>query len=104
MNYTISFYVPEAHCEEVKQAMFDAGAGIQGNYKECAWQVLGYGQFTPVADSQPFLGKEDQLERVQEYKVEMYCEEHALKAVISALIKQHPYEVPAYNVLRNENI
>jgi len=100
--YQISFYVPEKHCESVKQAMFDAGAGKLGNYQECSWQVAGQGQFKPLEGSQPFLGKKNQLEQVNEYKVEMLCDEKVLKTVIAALIKHHPYEEPAYFIVKNE--
>ena len=31
--YKLEFYVPESHCEEVKNAVFAAGAGQQGNWK-----------------------------------------------------------------------
>lgn len=103
MSYTISFYVPKAHCEAVKQAMFKAGAGIQGNYQECAWQVLGKGQFKPLKGSQPFIGKNNQLEHVEEYKVEMYCKDKALKLAVKAMLDQHPYEEPAYSVVKHDN-
>ncbi len=100
--YQISFYVPEKHCEAVKQAMFNAGAGKLGNYQECSWQVAGQGQFKPLEGSQPFLGKKNQLEQVNEFKVEMLCDEKALKTVIAALLEHHPYEEPAYFIVRNE--
>jgi hypothetical protein len=43
----IEFYVPETHLEQVKSAMFSAGAGRVGDYDCCAWQTLGQGQFRP---------------------------------------------------------
>ncbi len=97
-HYQISFYVPEKQCEQVKQALFDAGAGILGNYQECSWQTLGQGQFKPLDGSQPFLGEKDELEMVGEYKVEMLCDGKKIKSVIKALKSSHPYEVPAYSV------
>jgi len=102
--YQINFYVPKEHCEKVKQAMFDAGAGIIGDYQECSWQILGKGQFKPMQGSQPFLGKQDQLETVAEYKVEMICKAEKIEAVIQALKSSHPYEVPAYSVIKLLNI
>lgn len=54
MSYKLCFYVPVTHIEQVKQAMFAAGAGTIGNYDCCAWQVLGVGQFRPLAGSQAF--------------------------------------------------
>lgn len=43
----IEFYVPEEQLEQVKQAMFEAGAGKVGNYDCCAWQTVGVGQSDP---------------------------------------------------------
>ncbi len=102
--YKICFFVPETHVEVTKTAMFEAGAGRIGDYDSCAWQTLGTGQFRPLAGSDPFLGERDQLERVSEYKVEMVCEDGSVSAAVSALKQAHPYEEPAYEVLRLENI
>ncbi len=102
--YKISFYVPESHLEQVKQAMFAAGAGKIGHYSHCAWQVLGEGQYKPLTHSKPFLGQQDQLEKAAEYKVEMVCEKHLIHDVIAALKLIHPYEMPAYQVIAMESI
>jgi hypothetical protein len=56
------------------------------------------------AGSQPFIGEKNKLETVNEYKVEMLCDVDVIKPVIKALISSHPYEVPAYSVLKLENI
>ena len=98
--YQISFYVPEAQCDQVKQAMFKAGAGVFGNYQECAWQTLGEGQFKPLEGSQAFIGEVNKLEKLTEYKVEMVCQSNRIKQVIEALKESHPYEEPAYSVLK----
>lgn len=102
--YKIAFYVPATHLDTTKSAMFAAGAGKIGDYECCAWQVLGQGQFMPLAGSQPFLGKTDQLEYVAEYKVEMVCKRDIIKDVIAALKSAHPYEEPAYHVIAMETI
>ena len=43
----IECYVPESHLEQVKQALFSAGAGQLGDYRACCWSVSGQGQFEP---------------------------------------------------------
>lgn len=101
-NYQISFYVPPSHCEAVKQAMFEAGAGTLGQYACCAWQTKGQGQFMPLTGSNPFLGHTDELEQVDEYKVEMLCSESRIQAAIIAMKQAHPYEEPAYAVIKLE--
>jgi hypothetical protein len=102
--FKLCFYVPESHAEAVKQAVFEAGAGKLGEYDSCCWQTLGQGQFRPLQGSQPFLGQQGQLETVAEYKVEMLCEDELIQSVIKALLLAHPYEEPAYDVVKIETI
>ncbi len=97
--YKLCFYVPESHLETVKQAVFAAGAGRIGDYDQCCWQVLGQGQFRPLAGSNPFLGQQGALETVPEYRVELVCAAGFIKAAVSALLDAHPYEEPAWDVM-----
>ncbi len=97
--YKLVFYVPESHHQQVKSAVFSSGAGKQGDYDQCCWQVLGVGQFRPLKDSQPFLGEQGKLEQVPEYRVEMICDDGCIQAAVSALKQSHPYEEPAYDVI-----
>ncbi|RZA08253.1 MAG: NGG1p interacting factor NIF3, partial [Proteobacteria bacterium] len=55
-------YVPESHRDEVKKAMFAAGAGKLGNYDQCCWQTLGEGQFRPTEGANPAIGAVGKLE------------------------------------------
>ena len=98
--YKIVFYVPESHLEAVKQVMFGAGAGKIGNYDQCAWQVKGNGQFRPLSGSQAFIGEVGCLETLEEYRVEMVCEDDLIRQVVKALVQAHPYETPAYDVIK----
>jgi len=101
--YLLYFYVPETHLEQVKNAIFAVGAGSIGNYKSCSWQTRGEGQFMPLAGSNAFIGEPDQLERLVEYKVEMICTAEQIRPAIAALKNAHPYETPAYQVLKVES-
>ena len=98
--YKICFFVPENTVEMVKKAMFEAGAGRIGNYDSCAWQTLGTGQFRALENSNPTIGQQNVVEQVSEYKVEMVCEDELVKQVIDALISAHPYEEPAYDIIK----
>lgn len=98
--YKITFYVPESHLEPVKAALFAAGAGRIGAYDACAWQVKGQGQFRPLPGSNPFVGKTGQVEQVDEYKVELVCDDASIQRAVAALREAHPYEEPAYDVVR----
>ena len=96
--YKLTFFVPESHKEAVKQAIFAQGAGRYDGYDCCSWETLGNGQFKPLSGSQPFIGQQDKVEIVAEYRVEMICADENIKSVLQALIAAHPYETPAYDV------
>jgi len=96
--YKLTFFVPESYKEAVKQAIFAQGAGRYDGYDCCSWETLGNGQFKPLSGSQPFIGQQDKVEIVAEYRVEMICADENIKSVLQALIAAHPYETPAYDV------
>ena len=95
MHHLIT-YVPASHRESLKQALFAAGAGRIGQYDQCCWEVAGQGQYRPLAGSQPFLGEQDRVETVAEYKLELVVDDARVSAVIAALRAAHPYEEPAF--------
>ena len=100
--YKICFFAPIEHTEKVKEALFAAGAGKIGQYDCCSWQTAGSGQFRALTGSQPFIGKQDKLETVDEYKIELVCDSEHINAAIQALKASHPYEEPAYEVYKLE--
>lgn len=102
--YKMCYFVPETHVEQTKQALFDAGAGRIGDYDSCAWQCLGRGQFRPLEGSNPFLGNAGEVEAVDEYKVELVCADERIREALVALKRAHPYEEPAYEVYRLEDL
>ena len=97
--YKLTVFIPDAALEQVKSALFAAGAGTIGNYEQCCWQVQGSGQFMPMAGSQPNIGAQDALESVEEWRVEMVVAIAYIKEVVEALKQAHPYETPAYDVI-----
>ncbi|TBW53305.1 NGG1p interacting factor NIF3 [Marinobacter halodurans] len=100
--YKLCYFVPESHLDVTKTALFEVGAGRIGDYDSCAWQCRGQGQFRPLDGSQPFLGQTGKVEKVDEYKVELVCEDDLIGDAIQALKSAHPYEEPAYEVFRME--
>lgn len=102
--YKLAFFVPPSHVEQVKNALFAAGAGRIGAYDCCSWQVLGQGQFRPLDGSQPFIGQAGEVEQVQEWKVELVVADEVIQQAVAALKDSHPYEVPAYDVWKLEEI
>lgn len=97
--YKLTVFIPNEALDQVKSALFAAGAGKIGNYEQCCWQVKGVGQFKPLAGSTPHIGVQDSLETVDEWRVEMLVNESLMVDVIDALKRAHPYETPAFDVM-----
>lgn len=102
--YKMCYFVPESHLEVTKAALFESGAGRIGDYDSCAWQCKGQGQFRPLEGSNPFLGQAGEVEKVEEYRVELVCRDELIQAAVQALKESHPYEEPAYEVFRMEEV
>ncbi|SMF35390.1 hypothetical protein SAMN02745866_02236 [Alteromonadaceae bacterium Bs31] len=95
--YQLVFYVPKSHVDEVKQAVFNVGAGKIGDYDSCCWQVEGSGQFRPLKGSKPYIGTLGEVEKVPEFRIELVLEQDLLEEAVAALKSAHPYEEPAYS-------
>lgn len=86
------------------QALFDIGAGRIGNYDCCCWQTEGIGQFRPLENSNPAIGSLNEIEQVNEVKIELVCEDDLVKQAIQAIKISHPYEEPAYDIWKLEDL
>ncbi len=98
--FKIVVFIPKTHTEKVKEEMFKAGAGKFKNYDNCSFEIEGVGQFRPLKNANPFIGKQNQLEKIAEMRVEMVCEKKCLNEVISAMKSAHPYEEVAFDVIQ----
>src|SRR5690625_1549323 len=96
--YKVVIYVPESHRSNVMDAMSDAGAGHIGNYSHCTFQTKGQGTFKPLQGTNPYIGTQDELEFVDEVKIESIAEEDILNKVVNSMVEAHPYEEAAYDV------
>ncbi|GAB7386337.1 Nif3-like dinuclear metal center hexameric protein [Bacillaceae bacterium] len=94
----IAVFVPKTHHEQVLQAMAEAGAGWIGNYSHCTFNVEGTGTFKPLAGTNPYIGEQGKLERVEEIRLETIVPHGLVNKVVTAMIKAHPYEEVAYDI------
>lgn len=92
-------YVPPEATDRVLAALFDAGAGAIGDYRECAFVAAGAGQFRPLVGANPAVGAVGRLERVAENRVEVVLPRSRRGEVVAALRAAHPYEQPAFHVI-----
>ncbi|MEV6362826.1 Nif3-like dinuclear metal center hexameric protein [Nocardia asteroides] len=90
--------VPQTHTASLMSALFTAGAGAIGDYREAAWYTAGTGQFRPLPGANPAIGTVGAVETVTEDAVEVVAAPTSRLAVLAALRAAHPYEEPAYHV------
>jgi dinuclear metal center protein, YbgI/SA1388 family len=96
-------FVPQLHSYRVRQAMFEAGAGQIGNYDACSFNAEGIGTFRANENAQPFVGNIDELHSEPENRIEVILPDYLKSKVVNALIKTHPYEEPAFDLIPLKN-
>ncbi len=96
-------FVPPDHADKVRDALFDAGAGVIGRYDRCSFNAGGYGTFRGDAGTHPFAGEAGKLHRETEIRIETIFPAWREAAVIRSLLETHPYEEAAYDVFALEN-
>lgn len=101
--FKLVVYVPVAYTEAVFRAMSATGAGHIGNYSHCSFRVSGTGTFMPLDNATPHIGEVGSLAQAEETRIEMVVPEEKLSAVVSAMLKAHPYEEVAYDVIELRN-
>ena len=89
-------FVPEADSEDLKRALWEAGLGRQGDYRNCAFTVRGTGEVMPTEAADPHLGQADQQETVEELRIEMLCPDELKPRAVELIQQLHPYEEPAH--------
>lgn len=98
MNRKLVVFVPEEALDDVRSALFDAGAGRIGEYERCSWYTPGTGTFLGGEDSDPTIGERGREERVPEYRLETVYPAEREAEVVAALRAAHPYEEPAFDL------
>lgn len=91
-------FVSADDLEKVSKAMFDAGAGHIGNYSHCSYRTEGEGTFLGGDDTNPTLGRRGRFETVDEFRLETIVPGKLLPAVVSAMIRAHSYDEPAFDI------
>ena len=92
-------FVPQGHEAELQEAMFSAGAGHVGAYDRCSFRTSGTGSFRPGKEAQPFIGQPGVAEETQESRLETIVPNDLLSKVVARMVKAHPYEEVAYDLI-----
>lgn len=99
----LAVFVPKESAEEVRLALFDAGAGAIGRYDCCSYSVDGKGTFRALDGADPYVGEIGEYHTEPEIRIEVLLPAWKQRAVEKALLQTHPYEEPAYEFVRIDN-
>jgi dinuclear metal center YbgI/SA1388 family protein len=93
-------FLPAGHVEAVAAALAAAGAGTIGKYTSCSFRTTGTGTFFGEEGANPVVGAAGRLEHVEELRLEMVVPIGRVVDAIRALRASHPYEEPAFDLVR----
>ena len=99
-------FVPKKYMQKVAEAIHQSGGGIIGDYANYNFLATGIGTFQGSRNSNPFIGKKENIESVEEIRLEVIVDSWKTHKVINAMTSAHPYEKPAYDIypLKNSNV
>ena len=91
--------VPRDHSQELRDAICTEGAGNIGNYSYCTTSTKSVGTFKASTNTNPYIGKKEKLEIVEEEKLEVVCNIDIVKKVLKKIREVHPYEEPGIDII-----
>jgi len=97
-------FAPVDKAEEVRNAVFTAGAGHIGNYSDCSFNSEGTGTFKAGEGADPYVGVPGERHYEKETKIEIVYPFYLENQVVKALIDNHPYEEVAYDIFTMDNV
>lgn len=98
-------FCPLSHAEQVRSAIFQAGAGTIGDYDYCSFNSSGKGSFKAQEGTDPFVGEIGKIHYEEEIRIETIFPTFLKSNIIHKMIEAHPYEEVAYDIypLNNEH-
>ncbi|MDI1317340.1 Nif3-like dinuclear metal center hexameric protein [Flavobacterium sp.] len=98
----VTYTIPE-NSEQLRNALFDAGAGKIGNYEDCSFNSKGIGTYMGNENSNPEIGNRFEFVENEEIKIEVTFEKHLQSKILKALFTNHVYEEVAYEIYDLQN-
>tara|TARA_B100001758_G_scaffold247943_1_gene268847 strand:- start:12389 stop:13483 length:1095 start_codon:yes stop_codon:yes gene_type:complete len=96
-------YCPVNNAEELKKALYKAGAGKIGNYENCSFSSIGEGTYKANDGAKPFAGEIGKIHSEEEERIEVLFPKYKEKSVLLAMQRIHPYEEVAHQIFILEN-
>jgi dinuclear metal center YbgI/SA1388 family protein len=92
------FFCPTRSADEVRQAVFEAGAGSIGDYDRCSFNAEGFGTFRASDGTTPHVGRIGEEHREVELRLETVLPAYRQNEVVRRMKEAHPYEEVAYDL------
>lgn len=100
----LAFYCPTKYADDVRNALFEVGAGNIDSYDQCSFNISGRGTFRPSQKSNPFVGEAGKMHVEDEERVEVIFPTYLEQSIILKLQESHPYEQIAYQIYLLDNV
>ncbi len=97
--FKISVSVPKSHSEKLMDAIDNVNFNQYDNYRRAFSIIEGKGTWIPLKNSNPHIGKINEVSIVDEIILSFITREENLKQVLNAIKETHPYEEPAIDVI-----
>lgn len=99
----LTTYAPKSEGQELREALFSAGAGNIGNYDNCSFNTEGIGTYKGNENSNPTIGERGVTHTEEETKITVTFAKHLESKILKTLFETHSYEEVAYEVITIEN-
>ncbi|MBQ6343778.1 MAG: NAD(P)-binding domain-containing protein [Anaerolineaceae bacterium] len=97
--FKLEIFIPETHFADLREVLQSVDAGHIGSYDCCLSYSKVIGTWRPLANTSPFIGKENEISEAEELKVEVTVRGEILDETLKAIKAVHPYEEPVINVI-----
>ena len=99
----LTMYVPIAEAENLREKLFEAGAGAIGNYDNCSFNIDGKGSYRGNKNSNPTLGEKGKVTFTEETAISVTFDSFLEGKILQALFNTHSYEEVAYEIITLNN-
>jgi dinuclear metal center YbgI/SA1388 family protein len=95
--------VPTKNAHQLRNSLFESGAGEIGNYKNCSFSAEGKATYKGNENSNPTLGEKGKNHTEDETQISVVFESRLETQIINALYENHPYEEVAFEIVTTDN-
>lgn len=99
----LTTYIPKAHADQLRNALYAAGGGRIGNYSNCSFSLEGTGSYKAEQGADPHLGNIGEVHYEQEIQIGITYTKAFETKILDALFGNHPYEEVAYEIQALQN-